>query len=170
MRRHLNHAHWIGVLFTPEQIKVGRLNEHSALQVMCDAEKDWNERSFRACGALQGRRNFPLCKPEILFSFCNFSCPGSHIRKTVNSARVLKEVIFTVNRKKCRLILTVKKFQGISNLTISADYPELLAPKEFQNWKNNAAPMFSKTLPPDITTCLYVIVRAKETSKTQQLI
>jgi len=27
---------------------------------------------FRASGALEGRRNFPFCKPEILFSFCNF--------------------------------------------------------------------------------------------------
>ena len=122
------------------------------------------------------RRNFLFCKPEILFSFCNFSRPRSHIRKTVNSERVRKEVIFTVNRQKCRLILTVKKFRGISSLTISADLPELLAPKEFQNWKNHAAPVFSKTLPLDITrpynlliskniSNFYVIMRAKATSK-----
>ena len=27
---------------------------------------------FLASGAPEGRRNFPFCKPEILFSFCNF--------------------------------------------------------------------------------------------------
>ena len=32
-----------------------------------------------------------------------------------------KKLFFTVNRQKYRLILTVKKFQGITNLTISAD-------------------------------------------------
>ena len=32
-----------------------------------------------------------------------------------------KKLLFTVNRQKYRLILTVKKFQGITNLTISAD-------------------------------------------------
>ena len=99
----------------------------------------------------KGRRNFPFCKPEILFSFCNFNRPGSHKRETVNSARVRKRVIFTLNRQKCRLMLTVKKFQDISNLIISADLPELLSPKEFQNLKSHAAPMFSKTLPLDIT-------------------
>ena len=124
---------------------------------------------------------FLFCKPEILFSFCNFNRPGSHKRETVNSARVRKKVIFTLNRQKCRLILTVKKFQGISNLSISADLPELLAPKEFRNLKSHAAPTFSKTLPLEITrpynlliskniSNFYVIMRAKATSKTQQLI
>ena len=56
----------------PGRINVGRWNERSALHLMCDAEYEWHERSFRASGALQGRRNFPFCKPEILFSFCNF--------------------------------------------------------------------------------------------------
>ena len=32
-----------------------------------------------------------------------------------------KKVIFTVNREKCRLILIVKQFQGISNFSISAN-------------------------------------------------
>ena len=32
-----------------------------------------------------------------------------------------KKLFFTVNRQKYRLILAVKKFQGITNLTISAD-------------------------------------------------
>ena len=35
-----------------------------------------------------------------------------------------------------RLILTVKTFQGISNLTISADLPVLLVPEESLNLKN----------------------------------
>ena len=34
------------------------------------------------------------------------------------------------------LILTVKEFQGISNLTISADLQGLLAPEESLSWKN----------------------------------
>ena len=35
-----------------------------------------------------------------------------------------------------RIILTVKTFQGISNLTISADLSVLLAPEESLNSKN----------------------------------
>ena len=42
-----------------------------------------------------------------------------------------KVLFFTVNRQKCRLILTVKKFQGISkNVTFSADLHGLLASEE----------------------------------------
>ena len=51
--------------------------------------------------------------------------------------------LFTVNRQKCRLILTVKKFQAygllfqvIANLTISADLQGILAPEETLKWKN----------------------------------
>ena len=43
----------------------------------------------------------------------------------------------TVNRQQCRLRLTVKKFQDISNLTISADLNGIPAPKEFLNWENH---------------------------------
>ena len=39
---------------------------------MCDAEKDWHERSFRASGAFGGRQNLPFNKPEISFSFFIF--------------------------------------------------------------------------------------------------
>ena len=49
-----------------------------------------------------------------------------------------KKVIFTVNRKKSRLILTVKKFQGTSNLSISANLHGLHAPEESPNWKNHS--------------------------------
>ena len=42
-----------------------------------------------------------------------------------------KKVLFTVNRQKCGLILTVKTFQGISkNVTFSADLLGLLASEE----------------------------------------
>ena len=57
--------------------KVGRWNEQSALQAMCDAEKDWHERSFRASGAFGGRQNLPFNKPEISFSFFIFQ-PAVH--------------------------------------------------------------------------------------------
>ena len=40
----------------------------SALGSMCDAEKDWHERSFRASGAINGCQKSPLNKPEITFS------------------------------------------------------------------------------------------------------
>jgi len=40
---------------------------------MCDAEKDWHERSFRASGAFGSRQNLPFNKPEILFFFLYFS-------------------------------------------------------------------------------------------------
>ena len=49
-------------------------------------------------------------------------------------------------RQKCRLILAVKKFQGDSNLTISAYLHGLLAPKESLNWKNYQLPKFSKLI------------------------
>ena len=48
-------------------------------------------------------------------------------------------------RQKCRLILIVKKFQVISNLTISADLHGLLTPEESLNWKNQF-PCFQNTL------------------------
>jgi len=36
---------------------------------MCDEEKDWHERSFRASGEINGCQKFPLNEPEIEFSF-----------------------------------------------------------------------------------------------------
>ena len=44
---------------------------------------------------------------------------------------VEKWKVLNCHRQKCRLILTVKKFQGISNLAISADLYGLLAPEGF---------------------------------------
>ena len=61
----------------PGREKVGRWNEQSALQAMCDAEKDWHERSFRASGAFGGLQNLPFNKPEISFSFFIFQ-PAVH--------------------------------------------------------------------------------------------
>ena len=55
--------------------KAGRGNEQSALGSMCDAEKDWHERSFRASGAINGCRKSPLNKPEMTFSFFIFKPP-----------------------------------------------------------------------------------------------
>ena len=55
-----------------------------------------------------------------------------------------------VNRQKYRVILTVKTFQGISDLTISADLPGLLAPEESLHLKKTRA-MLSKTLSLNIT-------------------
>ena len=55
------------------------------------------------------------------------------------TVRSRKRLFFAVNRQKRRLILIVKKFQGIStisNLTIAADPYGLLTPKEsLRNWK-----------------------------------
>ena len=61
-----------------------------------------------------------------------------------------KRLFFTVDRQKCRLIITVNKFPDISNLTILADFHGPLAPEESLNWKK-PVPMFSKTLSLDIT-------------------
>ena len=52
---------------------------------------------------------------------------------TVNLQKML---YLTFNRQKCMLRLTVKKFQSVSNLTISAYLNGIMAPKEFLNWKN----------------------------------
>ena len=42
---------------------------------MCDAEKDWHERSFRASGEINGCQKSPLDKPEMTFSFFIFKPP-----------------------------------------------------------------------------------------------
>jgi len=39
---------------------------------MCDAEKDWHKRSFRASGAFGSLQNLPLNEPELIF-FLYFS-------------------------------------------------------------------------------------------------
>jgi len=36
---------------------------------MCDAEKNWHERSFRASSEINGCQKFPLNEPEINVSF-----------------------------------------------------------------------------------------------------
>ena len=41
-----------------------------------------------------------------------------------------KRAIFTINRQKEQLLLAVKRFNGLSNITISAAHPERLALKE----------------------------------------
>ena len=55
--------------------KAGRWNGQSALGSMCDAEKDWHERLFRASGATNGCQKSPLNKPEMAFSFFIFKPP-----------------------------------------------------------------------------------------------
>ena len=45
------------------------VKRQSALGPMCDAEKDWHERSFRASGAINGCQKSPMDKPEMTFSF-----------------------------------------------------------------------------------------------------
>jgi len=51
---------------------------------MCDAEKDWHQRSFRASGAFGGRQYLPFNKPEISFSFFIFQ-PAVHYDQNVFS-------------------------------------------------------------------------------------
>ena len=45
---------------------------------------------------------------------------------TVSRQKRLSSLIFTVDRQKCKLVLAVKKFQSIANLTISGDLYGLL--------------------------------------------
>ena len=47
---------------------------------MCDAEKDWHERSFRASGEINGCQKFPLNEPEINFSFFIFEPPVAYFQ------------------------------------------------------------------------------------------
>ena len=70
------------------------------------------------------------------------NCQPSNVRK-FKRHRQKNYFLFTVNRQKCRLILTVKKFQDygllfqvIANLTISADLQGILAPEETLKGKN----------------------------------
>jgi len=53
--------------------KAGWLNGQSALGPMCDAEKDWHERSFRASGDINGCQKSPLDESEINFSLFSLS-------------------------------------------------------------------------------------------------
>ena len=48
-----------------------------------------------------------------------------------------KRLFFTVNRQKCKVILIVKTFQGISNLSISDDLHGILVPEESLHLKNH---------------------------------
>ena len=59
----------------------------------------------------------------------------SVVQQPDNSPSTVKRCYIQVNRQKCSLRLTVKKFRGVSNLTISADLDGAPAPKEFLNWK-----------------------------------
>jgi len=52
--------------------KAGRWNGQPGLGPMCDAEKDWHERSFHASGEIYGCQEFPLNEPEINFSLFVF--------------------------------------------------------------------------------------------------
>ena len=79
--------------------------------------------------------------------------------------------------QKCQLILTVRKFRGISNLTISTDPQGILAPEESLNWKNQS-PCSQKHSFVDITTCKIlqlayiseIISKLYDNLQTQQLI
>jgi len=48
---------------------------------MCDAEKDWHERFFRASGEINCCQKFPLYEPEINVSFIIFEPPGVYFQK-----------------------------------------------------------------------------------------
>jgi len=53
---------------------------------MCDAEKDWHERSFRASGAFGGRQNLPFNKAKIsIFFSLFFSQPCTMIKMFFHS-------------------------------------------------------------------------------------
>jgi len=49
--------------------------------VMCDAEKDWHERSFSASGEINGCQKFPPNEPEINFCFSIFEPPVTYFQK-----------------------------------------------------------------------------------------
>ena len=46
-------CHVVDRAYVPGRINVGWWNERAVLHLMCDAEYDWHERSFRASGALE---------------------------------------------------------------------------------------------------------------------
>ena len=106
--------------------------------------------------------------------------PSKRPRNDHESSTVQKRFLFTVNCQKGRLILTVRKFQGILNLTISAVIHRLLVSEESLAWKNQF-PCSQKPLFLDIrrpyNLLLYMkyfeisyMWKAKTNFKTQQLI
>jgi len=48
---------------------------------MCDAEKDWHERSFRVSGEINGCQKSPLDEPEMNFSLFIFEPPVVYFHK-----------------------------------------------------------------------------------------
>ena len=81
----------------------------------------------------------------------------SVVRLTVSRQTDLKfnhrpsRKVITYNRQKCRVILTVKTFQCIANLIISADLRRLLAPELRISELEKPRAVFSKTLSLNIT-------------------
>ena len=81
----------------------------------------------------------------------------SVVRLTVSRQTGLKfnhrpsRKVITYNRQKCRVILTVKTFQCIANLIISADLRRLLAPELRISELEKPRAVFSKTLSLNIT-------------------
>lgn len=91
-----------------------------------------------------------------------------------------RHFLLTVIRQKCRLTLTVKKFQGTSSPTLLAHLHGLLSPEEALNWKNQfhiqphprwtLQDLNHNLLTTEIIWKFYKWRKAKKTSKTQQLI
>ena len=93
---------------------VTSFNVHPSVPVQRASQKRWRFFGF-GFGAGVGEINKRVLIPAL---------------NEINHQPSKKVVFFAVNRQKCRLILTVKKFQGFSVLTISADLHGPLAPEE----------------------------------------
>ena len=94
---------------------VTSFNVHPSVSVQSASQKRWRFFGF-GFGAGVGGINKRVLIPAL---------------NEINHQPSKKVVFFfTVNRQKCRLILIVKKFQGFSVLTISADLHGPLAPEE----------------------------------------
>jgi len=65
----------------PRAEKGRAVKRQSAFGTMCDGEKDWHERSFRASDEINGCQKFSLNEPEINFSFFILEPPVAYFQK-----------------------------------------------------------------------------------------
>ena len=103
---------------------------------------------------------FAVALGAVSYEFYQISNSRERVSGDGVNRQPSKRFFFTVNGQKCTAILTVKTFQGNSNLAISADLHGFLTPEEYRNRKNQFPRSQKHSVLVDITrpytTCLYL--------------
>ena len=72
---------------------------------MCNAEKDWHERSFRPSGAINGCQKSPLDEPEMEFSFFIFKPPVTSFLKAFLIFLAHNSILFCLLEHRLRVFV-----------------------------------------------------------------